>query len=461
MSSITINPQSFREYDIRGIVDQDLSVEFARLLGRVYSLSIKGDDRPVSIGRDCRLSSPQYAQALAEGVSSTGRRVELLGLGPTPQVYYSLYERELAGGIQVTGSHNPSNMNGFKICVGKTTISGAAIQELLKAMQTAQNETITPQPELIDEKPIQESYLKMLVDNLKPHMGERKLKVVVDAGNGVGGIVGPEVLRQLGCEVIELYCEPDGTFPNHHPDPTVMENIVDLKEAVMRENADCGVGWDGDADRIGVVDEKGDIIFGDMLLLLYGRAILESEPGATVIGDVKCSSRLFDGIKSAGGNPIMWKTGHSLIKAKLYEENAALAGEMSGHMFFKHRFYGFDDAVYATGRLVEMLSHTTQPISELLSDVPKSVSTPEIRVDCPEEFKFQVPKEAEKVFEDYKTDLTDGVRVEFEEGWGLVRASNTQPALVMRFEAQSAEKLEEYQNKMTEGVEKILKSLAS
>ncbi|MCB0328735.1 MAG: phosphomannomutase/phosphoglucomutase [Bdellovibrionales bacterium] len=455
-----LNPLAFREYDIRGVVDEDLSPEFARLLGRTYSLWLGDDSKlPVSIGYDCRLSSPAYAQALAEGISSTGREVQLLGMGPTPQVYFSLYQRELAGGIQVTGSHNPSNMNGFKICKGKSTISGSAIQELYQGMKKAQNDKIDPRPELIKEAPLLEQYITYLADNIKPHLGSRKLKVVVDAGNGVGGIVGPEMLKRLGIEVVELYCDPDGNFPNHHPDPTEMENIVDLKAAVLREKADCGIGWDGDGDRIGVVDEKGEIVFGDMLLLLYGRALIEEVQHPTIIGDVKCSSRLFNALKEAGATPIMWKTGHSLIKQKLYSENAALAGEMSGHMFFKHRFFGFDDALYATGRFVELLSKTDKQVSELLTDLPPAVSTPEIRVECPDEKKFEVPKAAEKVFANYTIDLTDGVRVEFEKGWGLVRASNTQPALVMRFEAETEELLKEYQKTMTDGVNEILATL--
>lgn len=460
MSSVHLNPQIFREYDIRGNVDEDLTPEFARLLGFAFGKTLQGDaNLPVSIGYDCRLSSPGYAQALAEGISATGRRVELLGMGPTPQVYFSLYQKELAGGIQVTGSHNPSNMNGFKICRGKTTLSGDAIQELLSLMQEHKEETIHPAPELIEEAPLLPRYLDYLTENIRPHMGNRKLKVVVDAGNGVGGMIGPELLKRLGVEVIELYCEPDGNFPNHHPDPTVLENIKDLQATVIREQADCGIGWDGDADRIGVVDEKGEIVFGDMLLLLYGRALLRDIPQPTIIGDVKCSSRLFDALNEGGAKAIMWKTGHSLIKQKLYEESADLAGEMSGHMFFKHRFFGFDDAMYATGRLIELLSNTDKTISGLLENVPQAVSTPEIRVDCPDNIKFRVPVEAQQKFAQYKTDLTDGVRVEFEKGWGLVRASNTQPALVMRFEAESSELLAAYENTMKEGVAEILAEL--
>jgi phosphomannomutase/phosphoglucomutase len=286
-------------------------------------------------------------------------------------------------------------------------------------------------------------------------MGQRKLKVVVDAGNGVGGMVGPAVLRALGVDVKELYCEPDGKFPNHHPDPTVMENVEDLIEAVKTTGADFGIGWDGDADRIGVVDEKGNVIFGDMLVLLYGRAILEEKPGATIIGDVKCSSRLFDDLRARGANAIMWKTGHSLIKSKLKETHGDLAGEMSGHIFFKHRYFGFDDALYASCRLVEIVSKASGPLSTLLSDLKHMESTPEIRFDCPEQVKFQIAREAQAAFSEYNVDTTDGVRITFDKGWGLVRASNTQPVLVMRFEAESPELLEQYESLVRERIEGI------
>jgi len=311
----------------------------------------------------------------------------------------------------------------------------------------------------IVRKDILDDYTKALIENVKPFIGKRKLKVVCDAGNGVGGMTGPQVLRALGCEVIELFCEPDGNFPNHHPDPTVLENIETLIKTVKSTNADIGIGWDGDADRIGAVDEKGNVIFGDMLVLLFGRAILEKEPGATIIGDVKCSSLLFDDIRARGGNAVMWKTGHSLVKAKLKETGGALAGEMSGHIFFKNRFFGFDDAIYASARLVEILSNTDKKASQLLSDLPTMYSTPEIRFDCPEEIKFKVPEVAKKAFTAFPVDTTDGARIRFEHGWGLIRASNTQPVLVMRFEATSPELLSEYQNKVTSVLHEIISTL--
>jgi len=290
-------------------------------------------------------------------------------------------------------------------------------------------------------------------------MGSRKLKVVVDGGNGVGGMVGPEVLRSLGVEVIELFCEPDGTCPNHHPDPTELKNLTQLIETVRKTGADVGIGWDGDADRIGAVDEKGQVIYGDMLLLIFARAILKEVPNPTIIGDVKCSEYLFSDLKAKGANAIMWKTGHSLIKNKLRETKGELGGEMSGHIFFKHRYFGFDDAIYASSRLVEILSQTEKSASELISDLPIRFSTPEIRVECSEAIKFKLVEEAQQAFSDFKVNTIDGVRVTFDHGWGLIRASNTQPVLVMRFEASTQELLDEYQQLVVERVETIKTSL--
>lgn len=449
-----LNPKIFREYDIRGYVGIDLNEEFAHLLGRAYGeLVAEHSLNNIAIGWDCRNSSEPYARALAEGVASQGINVTLTGMGPTPQLYYAVFSKNLGGGIQVTGSHNPSDMNGFKICLGKDTISGPAIQDLRSRMERLLEEnTKAQQAGTTTEEPIQSDYCAYLTNNSKPTMGSRKLKIVVDAGNGVGGMVGPQILRDLGAEVIELYCEPDGNFPNHHPDPTVMENLTALISKVKSERADFGIGWDGDADRIGVVDEEGKVVFGDMLLLIYATAIMQKENRATVIGDVKCSSILFEQLDNIGANPIMWKTGHSLIKKKLKEENADLAGEMSGHIFFKNRYFGYDDAIYASCRLAEIVSNHKGPFSELLRSVPKTYSTPEIRLDCPEEIKFSVASKAQTAFPEYKTNTIDGVRIEFEKGWGLVRASNTQPALVMRFEADSSENLKKYQSLVEERI---------
>lgn len=450
----------FREYDIRGYVEKDLSESFARLLGRAYATLAKEKGKNnISIGWDARLTSEGYARALAEGMNLEGVDAVLTGMGPTPQLYYSLFADSRGGGIQVTGSHNPSDMNGFKICLGTSTLSGAEIQDLKSRMIALESKTPSGARGKLSESPIQKRYIDELIKNSKEMMGSRKLKVVVDAGNGVGGLVGPQVLRALGVEVVELYCEPDGRFPNHHPDPTELKNLTDLIKTVKATKADFGIGWDGDADRIGVVDEKGQVIFGDMLLLIYARELLKTVKSPTIIADVKCSSLLFDTLNKAGAKAIMWKTGHSLIKGKLKETGGELAGEMSGHIFFKHRYFGFDDALYSSSRLVEIMSHHQGAISTLLSDLPKMVSTPEIRVDCPEEVKFKIPVKAQKAFQEYKVDTTDGVRISFENGWGLIRASNTQPVLVMRFEANNEANLEKYRSIVLEKLDEIRREI--
>lgn len=460
--TIEINPKIFREYDIRGTVGVDLSDDFAYLLGRAYGeLARENGAKLIAVGHDCRLSSEAYARALVNGINDEQVETVETGMGPTPQLYFSVFQHNLGGGIQVTGSHNPSNMNGFKICLGKKTLSGKEIQDLYTRMSNLNKKPLkNPTRKAITYKrPVQDEYAKYLVDNCSAKVGKRRLKVVVDAGNGVGGIIGPIVLRALGAEVIELFCEPDGRFPNHHPDPTELKNIQTLISKVRETNADLGIGFDGDADRIGVVDELGNPIFGDMLLLIYAREILKSHPGSSFVADVKCSSRLFSDLKARGANPVMWKTGHSLIKNKLIETGAQLAGEMSGHIFFKHRYFGFDDAIYSAARLIEILSNTTSNASELLKDLHPTISTPEIRVDCDEERKFKIAELAKHAFSDYQVSTIDGVRIDFKHGWGLVRASNTQPVLVMRFEADTENHLKEYQQIVTDKIKQIERSL--
>jgi phosphomannomutase/phosphoglucomutase len=461
-----INPVVFREYDVRGKVDSELSNDFAHTLGRAYGAMCRArgvtpDAGAIGVGHDCRLSSPGYASSLARGINEMGFDVAFSGMGPTPQLYFSVFTNNFAGGIQVTGSHNPPDMNGFKILIGTQTISGQDIKDLRRFCENSPSFSPNQKLGTTYEIQVRQKYIDYLVDNSKPEMGSRRLKVVVDGGNGVGGLVGPEVLRRLGLEVIELYCEPDGRFPNHHPDPTELKNIQDLIAAVKLHNADFGIGWDGDADRIGAVDERGDVVFGDMLVLLYAREIIKKVKNPTIIGDVKCSSLLFSDLKARGANAVMWKTGHSLIKNKLKETQGELAGEMSGHIFFKHRFFGFDDALYASSRLAEILSHHDGPLSSLLSDLPKMVSTPEIRVDCSEDLKFKIAQEAQSAFNEFTVDTTNGVRVTFEKGWGLVRASNTQPILVMRFEAESQKLLDEYQTIVTNRIEMIKSRLSA
>ena len=457
----------FREYDIRGVVGKDFDADLAHALGvvlarEVIAASGKNDGSAlVGVGRDCRISGPALEDAMINGLLAGGVSVIRCGMGPTPQLYYSVVERNLDGGVQITASHNPGDQNGFKMMVGRGTLSGEAIQKLKHAISAIAEMPKTPSKGTsVIEFAAQEAYLAELIKRSQSAMGERKLRVVVDGGNGVGGMVGPELLRQLGCEVIEIFTEPDGRFPNHHPDPTVLENIVEMRKLVVEKQADVGIAWDGDADRIGIVDEKGNPIWGDMLLIIFGRALLKDVPGATIIGDVKCSELMFSDLRARGGNPVMSRTGHSLIKAKLKELHAQLAGEMSGHMFFVHRYYGFDDALHASARLVEILSKSQQPLSKMLADLPKVVSTPELRVDCPDPIKFKVVEKAQTSFGDYEVNTLDGVRVKFPKGWGLVRASNTQAALVMRFEAENDVALSEYRSIVETKIREITTALS-
>ena len=437
-----MNSSVFREYDIRGLAEKDFDKEFALLLGKVHGtiISEKGGKR-VTVDRDCRATSDAYAEAVIAGLASTGLHVYDIGVCPTPLLYFSLFHLDVDGGIQVTASHNPSEYNGFKLCVGKETLYGQQIQDVRAKME--RNEFKQKAGGKVERYEIVPPYHRHLLQDV-PRLA-RPLKVVVDAGSGVGGPVAPPIFRELGCTVWEIACTPDGRFPIHHPDPTVPENLAMLIEKVRHEKADLGIAYDGDADRIGAVDEQGNILWGDELLVLFARDVLQRNPHAVIISEVKCSQRLYDDIAKNGGKAIMWKAGHSLLKAKMKETHALLAGEMSGHMFFKERYFGYDDAIYASLRLLEILAKSSQPLSALLADLPKSVSTPEIRVDCPDDKKFAIAEKAKEYFRmHYDIIDVDGVRVQFPEGWGLIRASNTQPALVLRFEAKSDEKLKEY-----------------
>lgn len=441
-----MNPSIFREYDIRGIAGKDLSAPFAFDLGRAYiafaekKLGKKG--LTIAVGRDCRVSGPEYSQALIDGMLSAKAKVIFLGEVSTPMTYFSIFHMDLDGAIMVTGSHNPANYNGFKICVGKSTLHGSDIQELRKIMEAQGPQSRnTQKPE---QKDIFPSYLDYMLSNIKLH---RPLKIVVDAGNGAASSFAPSIYRKLGCEVIELFCTPDGTFPNHPADPTVESNLQDIIQAVKKHGADAGIAFDGDADRIGVVNEKGEILWGDELMVIFSRSVLKNHPGATIISEVKSSHRLYNDIQKHGGNGLMWKTGHSLIKSKMKETGAKLAGEMSGHIFFADRFFGFDDAIYAGARFLEILSESNGKASDLLVGLPKSVNTPEIRVDCEDSEKFGIIEKIRAAFHGkFKTNEIDGVRVEFGDAWGLVRASNTQPVIVMRFEAENPSRLQEVRN---------------
>jgi len=396
----------------------------------------------VSVGRDCRLTSDAYAAALIDGLRSTGLGVIELGVVTTPLVYFSIFHWDLDGGIQITGSHNPSDYNGFKLCLGRDALHGDQIQDVRRRLESG---TFRRGTGTHEHRPILREYQDYVVENVGRLA--RPIRVVVDAGNGTAGPVAPAIYRRLGAEVTELYTDMDGRFPHHHPDPTVEENMAHLIRAVADEKAELGIAFDGDADRIGVVDAHGRIIWGDELLVLYARDVLARNPGGTIVSEVKCSQRLYDDIAARGGNGIMWKAGHSLLKAKMRETGALLGGEMSGHIFFKERYFGFDDAVYAGARLLEVCARTGRTVAELLADLPPSVTTPEIRVDCPDEVKFAVADRVRDHFRTSGLDIidVDGVRVKFPRGWGLLRASNTQPVLVMRFEAQTRAELAEYQ----------------
>ena len=431
---------AFREYDIRGIADKDLGNDFVWALGRALGelAKSKGDSR-VYVGQDVRLSSPRLSHALSDGLIASGVEVRVLSPGPTPLLYFMACKPEsdfvTRSGIMITGSHNPAEYNGFKMVVGGETLHGDSIQNLRATVQKYQ-----PQfPGLSSKAPatrdLYDRYIKEIAPTLK--LG-RKLKLVLDGGNGAGGPLAIRFYEALGCEVVPLFCEPDGRFPNHHPDPTVPKNLVDLQKKVIAVGADLGIAFDGDADRIGAVSATGQILFGDHLVLYFARDILREIPGATIISEVKSSQVLYDTLAKWGARPIIWKTGHSLIKAKLKETHAALAGEMSGHMFFAHRFFGFDDALYAGARLMEGLSTRDESLDQFLASLPEAVNTPEIRVDCADDKKFGIVEkfiaEAKARYGSAVLDI-DGARVKMHGGWGLLRASNTQPVLVLRFEA--------------------------
>ncbi|MBU2590735.1 MAG: phosphomannomutase/phosphoglucomutase [Nitrospinae bacterium] len=433
-----MNSEIFREYDIRGMVGTDLTDEVVTQLGQGIGTKMRRQGLVrVSVSRDVRLSSEGFSKALISGLRSTGVDVVDLGLTATPILYYSLFSLDVEGGIMITGSHNPPEFNGFKVAIGDSTIHGKEIQEIREIIEGGM--FAKGEGRLLEEN-IVPAYLEMIKERIK--FG-KKLKVVLDAGNGVGGMFAPQLIRDLGCEVVELYCEPDGHFPNHFPDPTVEKNLLDLIKKVKEEKADVGIAYDGDADRIGVVDEKGGIIWGDQLMVIFAREILSRKKGARIVFEVKCSQNLPKDIEKHGGVPVMSATGHSLIKNKMKEVGAELAGEMSGHIFFSDGYHGFDDAIYASCRLLQILSNSDQTISDMLADLPKTFTTPEIRIDCPDSEKFNIVADMTKELkEKYNVVDVDGARVIFEDGWGLIRASNTQPILVLRFESLTPEGLE-------------------
>jgi phosphomannomutase/phosphoglucomutase len=461
--SISVNPSIFREYDIRGIAGTDLSEEFAENLGFSYSLFISKKTpaarRPrltVSVGEDCRLSSPAYAQALISGLRKGGIDVVHLGTCPTPVSYFSLFQLDLDGGIMVTASHLPADHNGFKLCLGRDALYGESIQQIQKIMESEPRQPAIHGGSLLTRDLIPE-YIDYLAARIKPVGAKR---IVIDCGNGNGSQVVPQLFYRLKAEVTELYCEMDGSFPNHVPDPSVAANLVELIAAVKETKADFGIGIDGDADRIGVVDENGKLLYGDDLLVIFSRDILKEHPGATIVSEVKSSFRLFDDIAAHGGKPVMWKTGHSLIEAKMKGTKALLGGEMSGHMFFADKYLGYDDATYAALRVYEISTRHEGPFSSLLDGLPPTFSTPEIRVKCQDKDKFGIVEKvkarltADSAVAKNKITLVDGIRVDFGNGWGLLRASNTEPVLSMRFEATTPARLAEIRKIFENALEK-------
>ena len=467
-----IEETMFREYDLRGIFGRELTADFAKRLGAIYCMYMREklgkEDLTVSVGRDVRLSSDDLAAALIEGMVSQGANVYDLGPCPTPLLYFSLFHLEVDGGIMITGSHNPPEYNGFKVCVGKETIHGQEIQHLKELYYSAEvTERVSSNvTDNVTKYEIIPPYISYLKESFKHLIDLPKVRVAVDAGNGAASLLAPELFSSLGCEVIELYCEADGHFPNHHPDPTVEKNLEDLIKIVLDEGCDFGIAFDGDADRLGAVDEKGNILWGDKLMILYAADILQDRKGEKFIGEVKCSQIMYDEIARLGGQPIMWKTGHSLIKDKIKVEKAALAGEMSGHFFFADRYFGYDDALYAASRLIEIVKkkkandNNFAGVNSLFEGLPKTFATPELRVDCPDTQKKAAVAILGEVFNEHRASgqeprirdiiTVDGLRIIFEDGWGLVRSSNTQPVLVLRFEASSEER-RDYLREFVEG----------
>ena len=449
----------FREYDIRGVAERDLTSDLAERIGRGTAELIGrsvGRAPRLAVGRDCRLSGSRIHAALTEGLQRGGAELLDIGVGPSPALYFAVHHLETDGGVMITGSHNPAPDNGFKIMIGRGSFFGAAIQELRGLVEGPR---LPDKPGgSLSQAPIDDAYVQKLTSGIK--LG-RKPKVVLDAGNGAGGPLGLRALDALGISPTAMFCDMDGTFPNHHPDPTVPENLTALIERVKAEKADIGLAFDGDGDRLGVVDENGEIIWGDRLLALFAGPIIAAKPGATVIGDVKCSQTLFDHVEKLGGRPIMWKTGHSLIKTKMKEEKASIAGEMSGHFFFADRYFGYDDAIYAALRMLELLTAQDEPLSHLLRALPTRHFTPELRKECPDDKKFAVIEGLRRMLKDRgSVNELDGVRVTYDDGsWALVRASNTGPVLVLRFEAPSAARLTEIRSDVERVVDEVKRGL--
>jgi phosphomannomutase / phosphoglucomutase len=447
-SNVVLPPaEIFKAYDIRGVVGKSLTPEFAESIGHAIGSEAKKRGSPrFAVGRDGRLSGPALVEALARGLTQAGCDVIDIGQAPTPVLYFATHHLGTGSGISVTGSHNPPDYNGFKIMIGGDTLSGEAILALRERLE--RNDLVSGNG-TVSRTDVRQAYLDRITGDVKL---ARKLRIAVDCGNGVAGAYAPELYRRLGCDVTELYCEVDGTFPNHHPDPSKPENVAELIETVKGGGYDVGLAFDGDGDRLGVVSPDGTIIWADRQMILFARDVLSRNPGGAIIYDVKCTRKLEEAIRAAGGKPIMWKTGHSLIKAKLKETGALMAGEMSGHVFFKERWYGFDDGLYAGTRMLELLSRDKRPAVEIFKSLPNTYNTPELNIAFAEGEHHQVIKELVKRahFPDGKVTTIDGLRVDFPDGFGLVRASNTTPVIVLRFEGDTPEALERIKQRFRE-----------
>ncbi len=436
-----INPQIFRQYDIRGIVDEDLTAESMYLIGKGFGTYLRQRDKTsIVIGGDARHTTPEFMKQFCKGLMECGCQVTDIGVVATPVLYFAIWKLNTDGGAMITASHNPSQYNGIKLNLGLGSVFAEELQKVLHIIQSG--DFAAGEGTYQTNARIGAQYIDYVTDHIKL---DRPVKVVVDGGNGMGGPYLPEILRRLGCEVIEMFCDPDGSFPNHHPDPTVEKYMTKLMEVVKDSEYEVGIGLDGDADRIGVVDEQGKMLYGDQILNILARDYLKHNQGKKIIADVKCSKVLYDDIRAHGGIPMMHKTGHANIKMKMKEEGVEFAGEMSGHVFLADRYLGFDDAIYVACRFVEVMSHTEKPVSSFLSDQPKMYNTPELHVPCADDRKFGVVDQIVAYFKEggYNVIDIDGARITFDDGWGLIRASNTTPVLVMRFEADTEARLNE------------------
>lgn len=450
MQKPSIDASIFKAYDIRGIVDETLTTDAVYWIGRALGAEAEArGEQHIYVARDGRLSGPKLVDALSRGLMEAGRDVTDLGMVPTPVLYFAAYALGTGSGIMVTGSHNPPEYNGLKMVLGGTTLSGTDIQALRQRIESGNYTTDTEDAGKQNSQDVVAQYIERICGDIKL---SRPMKIVVDCGNGVAGVAAPQLLRALGCEVIELFCDVDGNFPNHHPDPSKPENLLDLKQALVKEHADIGLAFDGDGDRLGVVTPTGNVIWADRQMMLYARDVLSRNPGAEIIYDIKCTTNLAKIIEQAGGKATMWKTGHSLVKAKLKETGALLAGEMSGHIFFKERWYGFDDALYTAARLLEILAKENRPVDEVFNELPDNINTPELNLQTAEGENHPLVEKlvAAASFPDAKITTIDGLRVDFEDGFGLVRASNTTPCLVLRFEAENEAALKRIQEDFRE-----------